>query len=81
MILSVYYKPSLFNAHAMITVVHIYTNVNKLCLNQAFSGAGLEGGRPDPEQHSDHSNLGVSVLLTKSVKLDKKNRYLPSRSL
>ena len=29
-----YYKPSLFNAHTMILIVHIFMNVNKLCLNQ-----------------------------------------------
>ena len=34
MIVSVYYKLSLFNAHAMILFVYIYINVNKLCLNQ-----------------------------------------------
>ena len=27
-------KPSLFNAHTMIFIVHIFMNVNKLCLNQ-----------------------------------------------
>ena len=32
--LSIYYKPSLFNAHTMILIVHIFMNVNKLCLNQ-----------------------------------------------
>ena len=26
--------PSLFNAHTMILIVHIFMNVNKLCLNQ-----------------------------------------------
>ena len=31
MLVSVYYKLSLFNAHAMIL---IFMNVNKLCLNQ-----------------------------------------------
>ena len=31
---SIYYKPSLFNAHTMIFIVHIFMNVNKLCLNQ-----------------------------------------------
>ena len=34
MLVSVYYKPSLFNAHAVILFVHIYLNVNELCLNQ-----------------------------------------------
>ena len=34
MFVSIYYKPSLFNAHSMILTVHIFMNVNKLCLNQ-----------------------------------------------
>ena len=36
MFVSIYYKPSLFNAHTMIFIVHIFMNVNKLCLNQHF---------------------------------------------
>jgi len=35
MFVSIYYKPSLFNAHTMILIVHIFMTVNKLCLNQA----------------------------------------------
>ena len=31
-----YYKLSLFNAHAMILIVHVCMNVDKLCLNQLF---------------------------------------------
>ena len=34
MFVSIYYKPSLFNAHTMILIVRIFMNVNKLCLNQ-----------------------------------------------
>ena len=34
MFVSIYYKPRLFNAHTMILIVHIFMNVNKLCLNQ-----------------------------------------------
>ena len=34
MFVSIYCKPSLFNAHTMILIVHIFMNVNKLCLNQ-----------------------------------------------
>ena len=37
MFVSIYYKPSLFNAHTMILIVHIFMNVNKLCLNQSQS--------------------------------------------
>ena len=33
MFVSIYYKPSLFNAHTMILIFHIFMNVNKLCLN------------------------------------------------
>ena len=36
MFVSIYYKPSLFNAHTMILIVHISMNVNKLCLNQVY---------------------------------------------
>ena len=32
MFVSIYYKPSLFNVHTMILIVHIFMNVNKLCL-------------------------------------------------
>ena len=34
MFVSIYYKPSLFNAHTMVLIVHIFMNVNKLCINQ-----------------------------------------------
>ena len=34
MFVSIYYKPSFFNARTMILIVHIFMNVNKLCLNQ-----------------------------------------------
>ena len=37
MFVSIYYKPSLFNAHTMILIVHIFKNVNKLCLNHMRS--------------------------------------------
>ena len=30
MFVSIYYKPSLFNAHTMILIVHSFMNVNKL---------------------------------------------------
>ena len=36
MFVSIYYKPSLFKAHTMILIVHIFMNVNKICLNQLF---------------------------------------------
>ena len=34
MFVSIYYKPSLFNAHTMSLIVHIFMKVNKLCLNE-----------------------------------------------
>ena len=34
MLVSIYYNPSLFNAHTMVLIVHIFMNVNKLALNQ-----------------------------------------------
>ena len=37
MFVSIYYKPSLFNAHTMILIVHIFMNVNKHCLNQTLA--------------------------------------------
>ena len=46
MLVSIYYKPSLFNAHTMILIVHIFMNVNKICLNQQEEeeGGGEGGG-------------------------------------
>ena len=41
MFVSIYYKPSLFNAHTIVTmilIVHIFMTVNKLCLNQFKRG-------------------------------------------
>ena len=49
MFVDIYYKPSLFNAHIMILIVHIFMNVNKLCLNQRRRGPRLSavtGCRP-----------------------------------
>ena len=34
MLMSIYYKLSLSNALTMILIVHIFLNVNKLCLNE-----------------------------------------------
>ena len=44
MFVSIYYKPSLFNAHTMISIVHIFMNVNKLCLNQQVCELALKQG-------------------------------------
>ena len=40
MLVSIYYELSLFNAHTMILIVHIFMNVNQLCLNQLYNTAG-----------------------------------------
>ena len=42
MFVSIYYKPSLFNAHTMILIVHIFMNVNKLCLKNKLKNKGCE---------------------------------------
>ena len=47
MLVSVYYKLNLFNAHAMILIFHIFMNVNKLCLNQP-SYYWIPSPRPPP---------------------------------
>ena len=39
--MSVYNKLSLFNAHILITSVHIYMEVSQLCLNQVFLSLAL----------------------------------------
>ena len=44
MFVSIYSKPSLFNAHTMILIVHIFMNANKLYLNQGAGKRGLEFG-------------------------------------
>ena len=31
---SIYYKLSLFNAHAMILIFHVFVKANKLCFSQ-----------------------------------------------
>ena len=46
MFVSIYYKPSLFNAHTMILIVHISINVNKLCLNQRVLLVLGSAGKP-----------------------------------
>ena len=41
MFVSICYKPSLFNVHTMILIVHIFMNVNTLCLNQCYGSTLL----------------------------------------
>ena len=46
MFVSSYYKPSLFNAHTMILIVHIFININKFWLNceRSRQEKGARGG-------------------------------------
>ena len=37
MLVRIYYKPSLFNAHAMILIFYVFMHVNKLCLDQQLA--------------------------------------------
>ena len=46
MLVSIYYMLSLFNAHTMILIVHIFMNVNKLCLNLLFGSEVLTANSP-----------------------------------
>ena len=55
MFVSIYYKPSLFNAHTMILIVHIFMNVNKLCLNQ----------------HRHDKNRANEILLSESISTER----------
>ena len=52
MFVSIYYKPSLFNAHTMTLIVHILMNVNKLCLNQ----------RKKKEKHAYQLTQGTEAM-------------------
>ena len=38
-------ESSLFNAHTMILIVHIFMNVNKLCLNQNVGEAAADNNQ------------------------------------
>ena len=78
MFVSIYYKPSLFNAHTMILIVHIFMNVNKLCLNQeeeeAEEGinfvsflAGPEKGHVTGKGHGSRSTWTAARRSTLSV--------------
>ena len=68
MLVSVYYKFGLLNAHVLIMFVHIYMNVNKLCLNQTtLMNAGVIIITPckltscEDGRLSCHSQLGSSM--------------------
>ena len=66
MFVSIYYKPSLFNAHTMILIVHIFMNVNKLCLNQEEEEeeeeGGGGGGKEEEEEKEEETKLTAGVL-------------------
>ena len=49
MFVSIYYKPSLFNAHTMILIFHIFMNVNKLCFNDKMN---LVSERNKPKENT-----------------------------
>ena len=59
MLVSIYYKLSLFNAHTVISIFHILMNVNKLCLNQSqnIQSPGLERVNPHPTHPQAPTNL------------------------
>ena len=69
MFVSIYYKPSLFNAHTMILIVHIFMNVNKLCLNQkgklSDTDQTQKGRQSDTDQHKKVNSL--ILINTKQV--------------
>ena len=46
MFVSIHCKSSLFNAHTMILIVHIFMTVNKLCLNQRHIMMKRDSGSP-----------------------------------
>ena len=54
MFVSIYYKPSLFNAHTMILIVHIFMNVNKLCLNQGQDNIEWNSATGADQTHASH---------------------------
>ena len=45
MFISVYNQPRLFNAHVLITLVHVFMKGNKLCLNPRNDFGGRWLGR------------------------------------
>ena len=78
MFVSIYYKPSLFNAHTMILSVHNFMNVNKLCLNQvwvalrwpwAVDGVLNPNNSVRPRQLIVQSRLKVQQLTAKLINL------------
>ena len=62
MFVSIYYKPSLFNAHTMILIVHIFMNVNNLCLNQNSFDQSFIWSGPNNRVGEMGKNFRVCVL-------------------
>ena len=56
MLVSIYYKLCLLNAHTMLLIVHIFMNVNKLCLKQR----GKRDGRGRDSQ-TEKQKVGVGA--------------------
>ena len=68
MLMSVYNKLSLFNAHILITSLHIYTEVNQLCLNQVFMSLALSRPVNQPVRTCICANeVVLSLALSRSV--------------
>ena len=67
MFVSIYYKPSVFNAHTMISIVHIFMNVNKLGLNPSFGANSMvpqcRGKTLEDKQTATASCLHLAVTL------------------
>ena len=59
---SFYYKLSLFNAHTMILIFHIFMNVNKLCLNELLWETTSRGDFITPNHYSTSARTKVLKL-------------------
>ena len=70
MFLSIYYKPSLFNAHTMILTVHIFMNVNKLCLNQDSTSPLSSGTKQKIKGVASRHHQLCSVIAGQGIKED-----------
>ena len=64
MFVSIYYKPSLFNAHTMILIVLIFMNVNKLCLNQAFLTNNKSATHQIQPKQTTYLHTNISIQTT-----------------
>ena len=70
MFVSIYYKPSLFNAHTMILTVHIFMNVNKLCLNQDSTSPLSSGTKQKIKGVASRHHQLCSVIADQGIKED-----------